>query len=128
MSSAESTTDRRVTETILEGLGAVLIDCAGALATGSPTASGAWAAAGQALGDAFRGPPSDRSDAVSLLLDTAADQLTPPCLIVDGLIALIAEQVAADARPEHVIALDRSLDGLRLLSGLLGRPGLPAAR
>jgi hypothetical protein len=127
MSSAEGTTDRRSAETVLEGLGAVLIDCAGALAPRCPAASGAWAAAGQALGEAFSCPPSDRSAAVVLLLDTADDRLTPPFLIVDGLIALIAEQVAAGEGPEHVIAVDRSLDGLRRLSGLLRRPGLPAA-
>ena len=61
-----------------------------------------------------------------LLLDAAADPLGPPWQIVDGLIALIVEQLAPDAQASQVVAVDRSLDGLRQLVGRLH--GLPPAR
>ena len=75
--------------------------------------------AARALSERFSRSGSAPTEAEGLLLDAAEDPLSPSFSIIDGLIALIVEQVATDARPELVMAIDRSLDGLRCLAGRL---------
>ena len=81
----------------------------------------AWAAAGRAVHDLSLGSIIAPTEAEACLLDAVFDPLAPPWLIVDGLIALIVEQVAVDAHPDQVRVIDESLDGLRGVVACLRR-------
>ena len=124
MSATEESTDRRVVGTLFEALGDALAACAAVLVARSPEASRVWAAAARTLLDRSRHRAWADSEAEVLLLEAATDPLAPPWLVVDGLIALIVEHLGIDDPPDGVVEVDRSLAGLRRLSGLLrGRAG-----
>jgi hypothetical protein len=122
MSTTDSRTDRYVDETLKPRLATVLRRCGQELTAAAPAAAVLWTAAARALEEGSSRPGPDSTEAEMLLLDAAADPLGPPWLIVDGLIALIVEQLAPDAQASQVVAVDRSLDGLRQLVGRLHGP------
>jgi hypothetical protein len=119
MSTTEQSIDRLAGVSTLSSLATALGACAGAFAAGAPEVSRVWAAAGLKLLERTHEPEMADSEAEVLLLDAATDPLAPPWLLVDGLIALIAEQLAIDAPPPSVVEVDRSLGGLRGLGALL---------
>jgi hypothetical protein len=126
MSTTESRTDRYVDEILMPRLATVLRRCGHELTATAPAAAAVWRGAARALEEGSDRPAPESTEARMLLLDAAADPLTPPWQIVDGLIAVIVEQLAPDAPASEVVAVDRSLDGLRQLAGRLY--GLPPAR
>jgi hypothetical protein len=109
ISTTEDTTDR----SLVAGLASTLEACSGELARTSCAVSRVWAAAASSL----------KTEA----LCAAFDPLAPPWLIVDELIALIVDQAPIDAEADEVVAIDRSLSGLRSLVDCLRRQ-LPAGK
>jgi hypothetical protein len=110
----------------LGALAATLAACGRRLADRSPMAARFWAAAADALAATMGGRASTLSEGEALLADAAIDPLAPPWLVVEGLIALISDQVPEDAHPDEVVALDRSLGGLIALAARLQRIGAVA--
>jgi hypothetical protein len=122
MSATEASTDRRADVAslgILGTLAAALDACAAALDPSAPEVSRVWAAAGRTLGRYPTFAEADASEASVWLWEADTDPLAPPWLVLDGLIALIVEHLAIDAPPSSVVALERSLEGLRRLSNAL---------
>jgi hypothetical protein len=127
MSATEDTTLRYADASLLEAMAGALGACADALSERCPEAATAWAAAALAMGHRSPSSASDPVEAALVLVDAAFDPLAPPWFLVDGLIALIVEHVAIDAPSDQVVAVDRSLDGLRQLGRVLRRR-LPSRR
>jgi hypothetical protein len=126
MSATEECIDRRADVTALATLGAALGAGAEAFGALAPPVSLLWALAQRALLDLARHSGGADSEAELLLVDAAADPLAPPWLIVDGVIALIVEQLAIDTPPPVVVEVDRSLAGLRRLGAVLRQPDRPS--
>src|SRR5579859_6240388 len=122
MSATDESIDRHVGVASLATLGAALGACSTAFLAGTPELSLVWAAAGRTLLERAGKPAGAASEAEVLLLDAADDPISPPWLVVDGLIALILEQVTVDGLPHVLVEVDRSLAGLRRLSSLLRHP------
>jgi hypothetical protein len=114
MAATEESTDRRAGVAPLAILAGALDAGAAAFAASAPEVSRVWAAAARTLGCY---PPC--GEASELLWEATADPLAPAWVVLDGLIALIVEHLAIDAPPSSVIAVDRSLGGLRRLSHAL---------
>jgi hypothetical protein len=112
MAATEEFADRRAAP--LSMLAGALDAGAAAFEASAPDVTPAWAAAGRTLG---RYPPCGAAS--ELLWEATTDPLAPAWLVIDGLIALIVEHLAIDAPPSSVVALDRSLEGLRRLSDAL---------
>jgi hypothetical protein len=137
ISATEDTTDRCAGETLLAGLANIVEASAGELdrrrsswapgETIGPEAGGAWGSAARALHDLSLHSVIGLTEAEADLLDAVFEPLAPAWLIVEGLIALIVDQVAIDAQPDQVVAIDHSLSGLRSLVSCLRRQ-LPAGK
>jgi hypothetical protein len=99
----------------LFALAAALGEAAAALVGANPAAAAVWAAAARTLDEMSRDPGFGERDRDALLHDAALEPMAPAWLLVEGLIALVVDHLAAGADASAVAATNRSLDGLRSL-------------